>query len=162
LRGLMVSSGLLPLLGVSPSLGRWFRPEEDSPGVAGGANPVILSHETWQEHFNSDPSIVGRSIQLDQAPYVVVGVMPPGFQFPIGPDPVDAWITVAVDAVSSDGKSMLAQRGVHYLEAIARLKPGVTGAQAEAQMRTIVDGLNRQYADDGIRGLMVSSDLSPI
>jgi len=158
LRSAMVNADLFPLLGIAPTEGRWFTSEEDLPGAAAGANAAILSHHAWQQYFQSDPSILGRRIELDHAPFTVVGVMPRGFQFPIGPEPVEAWITVAADAVSSDGKSMLAQRGVHYLEVVARLKPGVTPAQAQEQMRTIVDALNRQYPDDGIRGVLVSSE----
>ena len=158
LRGAMVSADLFPLLGIAPSMGRWFTPSEDLPGAAGGANAVILSHQTWQSYFHSDPLILGRSIQLDHAPFTVVGVMPPSFQFPIGPEPVEAWITVAVDAVTADGKPMLAQRGVHYLEVVARLRPGVTPSQAQGQMRTVVASLNQQYPDGGIRGLLVSPE----
>src|SRR5262249_35286924 len=125
---------------------------------AGGINPVILSHHAWRQYFNGTPSVIGQSLQLDHAPYSVVGVMPSGFQFPIDPEPVDAWITIAVDAVASDGKPMLAQRGGHYLDVIARLKPDVSPAQAQAQMRAIVDGLNRQYSDEGLRGARVTPE----
>jgi putative ABC transport system permease protein len=71
-----VSSGLFPLLGVQPVVGRAFRPEEDQPG---GANFVMLSYSLWQRRFAGDPSIVGKTIHLREQPYTVVGVLPPAF-----------------------------------------------------------------------------------
>lgn len=158
LHGTMVSADLFPLLGIAPTMGRWFTAEEELPGAAGGANALILSHQAWQQYFQADPAIIGRSVELEHAPFTVVGVMPAGFQFPVNAEPTEAWTTVAVDARSEDGKSMLAQRGVHYLEVIARLKAGVSTSQAYAQMHTIVDALNRQYSDDGLRGMRVSPE----
>jgi len=158
LRAVMADAGLFPLLGVVPVLGRWFTPEENSPGAAGGSNAAILSYQAWQQYFGADPAIVGRGIELDHAPYTIVGVMPQGFQYPIDERPIDVWITIAVDAVTSGSKPMLAQRGVHYLQAIARLKPGVTPQQAESQMRTIVEGMNREHPDDGLRGSRVTPE----
>jgi putative ABC transport system permease protein len=159
LEGAMVSAELFPLLGVPPVLGRWFRAEEDQPGAAGGADAVILSHRAWQQYFQSDPAIVGRPVQLNHADFLVVGVMPASFQFPVGPEAIDLWTTVAVDAHTSDAQeSMLAQRGVHYLSAIARLKPGVSAAAAETAMRRIVAALNEQYPDDGRRGVRITPE----
>jgi putative ABC transport system permease protein len=158
LRAVIADAGLLPLLGVVPVLGRWFTSEENSPGAAGGANAAILSYRAWHQYFGADPAIVGRGIELDHAPYTIVGVMPQGFQYPVEERPIDLWFTIAVDAVSSSSKPMLAQRGVHYLQAIARLKPGVTPQQAESQLRTIVDGMNREHPNDGLRGSRVTPE----
>ncbi|MFY9570621.1 MAG: ABC transporter permease [Blastocatellia bacterium] len=140
LQGAVVNADLFPLLGVSPILGRPFLPEEDKPGDSGGV--VMLSHRLWQQRFNGDPNIIGRSIVLGGKNYVVVGVMPQGFQFPVGSDPVDLWSTVAVDS------GMFTQRGAHYMRVIARLKPGVPLAQAKAEMDGIAGNLERQYPDE--------------
>ncbi|MFY9557676.1 MAG: ABC transporter permease, partial [Blastocatellia bacterium] len=140
LQGAVVNADLFPLLGVAPILGRPFLPEEDKPGDSGGV--VMLSHRLWQQRFTGDPNIIGRSIVLGGKNYVVVGVMPQGFQFPVGSDPVDLWSTVAVDS------GMFTQRGAHYMRVIARLKPGVTLAQAKAEMDGIAGNLERQYPDE--------------
>ncbi|HWO01097.1 MAG TPA: ABC transporter permease, partial [Blastocatellia bacterium] len=135
-----VNADLFPLLGVAPIVGRSFRPEEDKPGDSGRV--VMLSHRLWQQRFNGDPNIVDRSLTLGGKHYTVAGVMPEGFQFPIGSDPVDMWSTVAIDS------EMFEQRGAHYMRVIARLKPGITLAQAQAEMDGIAGNLERQYPDE--------------
>jgi putative ABC transport system permease protein len=157
LRGAMVSAGIFRLLGVSPEMGRWFTPEDEKPGAAAGKEAVILSHGLWRQRFGADRAIVGRTIELDHAGYTVVGVMPAGFAFPIEEIPMDVWVTVAVDARGRKAEdSMLAQRGIHFLETIARLRPDVTVAHAQQQMSAVVDGLNRMYPEEA-RGVRVLS-----
>ena len=77
--GARVSEGFFPSLGVAPQLGRMFRAEEDRPGHE---LEVILSDRLWRERFNADPTVVGRTVNLNGSPYTIVGVMPPGFAFP--------------------------------------------------------------------------------
>src|SRR5438093_3153103 len=77
--GLLVSSAVLPALGVQPMLGRTFLPEEDQPGRN---LVVILSHGLWQRRFGSDPGLIGKTITIDNENRTVVGIMPPGFNFP--------------------------------------------------------------------------------
>src|SRR5947208_6124478 len=136
LAGAAVNAALFPLLGVKPSLGRAFLPEEDTPGAVNGGDAVILSHTFWQQRFGSDPHVVGQNLKLDGRDHTVVGVMPPGFQFPI-PEPVDVWTTIAVDA-RVPGPGMTTQRGAHYLDVIARLKSEVALVRAQVEMSTIV------------------------
>ncbi|MCI0387432.1 MAG: ABC transporter permease [Acidobacteria bacterium] len=144
LNGAVVSADLFALLGISPSMGRGFRTEEDNPGK----RVVVLGHSLWQRRFKSDPQVVGRNITLDEASYTVVGVMPAGFQFPIEAEPVELWTTIAHDAMApAGGNPMTAQRGLHFLEAIGRLKPRVTVAQAQAEMDVIGRRLEQQYPD---------------
>ena len=84
LYGARVSANLLPLLGVPPLKGRYFVPAEDQPGRD---QVIVLSYDLWQRHFAADPAIVGRTIRLTGAnteDYTVVGVMPRGFNFPLG------------------------------------------------------------------------------
>ncbi len=140
LHGAVVNADLFPLLGVAPILGRPFRPEEDKPGDSGRV--VLLSHRLWHQRFNADPNVLGRSLVLGGKNYLVAGVMPQGFQFPVGGETIDLWSTVAVDS------GMLAQRGAHYLHVLARLEPGVTLAQAKAEMDGIAGNLERQYPDE--------------
>src|SRR5262245_56830340 len=141
LNGVVASAELFALLGVSPSLGRSVRAEEDNAG----ASVVILSHGLWRRRFNSDPQVIGRNITLDGRSLTVVGVAPAGFQFPIEAEPADLWTTIANDATGAD--PMTAQRGLGYLSVIGRLKPGVSGAQAQAEMDGIARRLERQYPD---------------
>ena len=156
LQGSVVTANLFPLLGVQPALGRSFLPEEDKP--AQGGRVAIISHELFQQRFNSDPSILNQAITLDGRPFTVVGVMPPGFEFPIQNDPVELWTTIAGDASGKD--PVTDQRGAHFLQAIARLKPGVTEQQIEGDLSTIAARLEQQYPDTNTRrGLRAESAL---
>jgi putative ABC transport system permease protein len=132
--GQRVSASLFRLLGVNPELGRTFLPEEDHPG---GNHVVILSHALWQRRFGSDRAIVGRSINLDGQSFTVVGVMPRNFQFPNRTDQL--WVPIAFSAKEAG------ERGNHYLQVIARMKPGVSLQQAQAEMTTIATRLQQQY-----------------
>ena len=158
LQGSIVSAEMFALLGVKPLLGRTFLPEEDKPGTTNGGDAVILSHRLWRERFGAEPGVVGQAIQLDNKSSTIVGVMPDGFQFPIRAGHIDLWVTIARD--SENGQmSMAAQRGAHYLDVMARLKPAVTIAQAEAEMNTIVSGLNKQYPENAPRGVRIVPEL---
>src|SRR5215470_8251672 len=117
LPGAMASDRLFELLGVAPQLGRTFTPEENLPA---NHHVVILSHGLWQRRFGGDPKILGRTITLVRVGWVVVGVMPPGFKFPAA---TEFWIPLAHD-------TRWWPRSMHGMGAIARLKPGVTRAQA--------------------------------
>jgi putative ABC transport system permease protein len=134
--GRRVSASLFSLLGVEPQLGRAFRVEEDQPG---GNHVVIISYGLWQRRFGSDPGIIGKPINLNGESFTVVGVMPRTFQFPTRRDQL--WVPVAFDAKDAG------QRGSHYLEVIARIKPAVTLQQAQAEMTTIATRLQQQYPE---------------
>jgi putative ABC transport system permease protein len=136
--GETVSANLFSLLGVRPLLGRAFLPSEDKPG--GGGLPIILSYRLWQQYFSGSDNILGQTVNLDGHPYVIVGVMRPNFQFPIQAEPIDFWRTIA-----RDSPSMMADRGDHYTEAIARLKPGVALSKAQSDMSVIEHWLGKQY-----------------
>ncbi len=139
LRGAMVTSNLFPMVGVAPQLGRGFTPEEDQPGT----HAVLLSHGFWRRRFSADPNVVGRTVGINGRSYSVAGVMPAGFNFPLGDDTVEMWINAAVD---HEGPAPLTQqRGNHAIEAIGRLKPGASLAQAQAELGRIAANLASQY-----------------
>jgi len=114
--------GLFPMLGVRPVMGRAFLPEEDR---AGSAPVVILSHRLWQSRYGGDPGVVGRSISLDNQRYTIVGVLPAGMQLSRS---ADLWLPLG--QFSDD----LSEHVHHEFVAIARLKPGVSVAQARDEM----------------------------
>jgi putative ABC transport system permease protein len=127
------SASLFPTLGVTPAIGRFFSAEEDLPA---GQKVVVLDYGFWKTQMAADRSIVGRPIQLNGAPYIVVGVLPQGFAF--GGD-TNLWIPLALD------RAKPANRGSHYLEVLARLKPGVSMAQATSELNAFVDHMSAQY-----------------
>jgi len=143
LRGQIVSSDLFPMLHVQPALGRGFLPHEE----AAAERVVILSHELWRGRFGGDPAIVGTTLMIDGQPHTVVGVAPPRFEFPITRDSAQMWTTVARDAASGTGMPVTKQRGARMLDAMARLKPGVSIDQAQAHMDTIAASLAERYPD---------------
>jgi len=139
-----VSADFFSVLGVQPTLGRTFRADEEEPGRA---NVTILSDGVWRTRFGGDPTVVGRTISLDGEPYTVVGVMPAGREFPAY---AKAWVPLGMTAADR------AIRGSHFCEVIARLKPGVGVAQAQADLTTISKRLEMQYpADDKGWGALV-------
>jgi putative ABC transport system permease protein len=95
----VVTADLFPLLRVQPMLGRTFVPDEDKPSES---RVVVLSHALFQKRFGSDPAILNQSLNLDGRSFTVIGVMPPGFEFPIQSDPVELWTTIAGDASGSE------------------------------------------------------------
>jgi putative ABC transport system permease protein len=163
IQGAVVSADLFSLLGVKPVLGRAFRPDEDNLPATNGAFAVILSHRLWRDRFNADPGMVGRTIEIDNRDFTVVGVMPAGFQFPIQAEPGDFWMTMAINFVTAPGQpSMTDQRGAHFLDVIARLKPRVARAEAQAEMSTIVSRLNKQYPNIAPRGVEVVPEIDRV
>ena len=136
LLGLKVTQNLMPMLGIDPLLGRVFAAGEDRTGAE---HEVVLSHRLWQRLFNGDANVLGRPVTLNGEVYTVVGVMPAGFQFaPFWATRAEMWIPLAFgDRVHN--------RGGNSLRIFARLKQGVTLAQARAEMATITSRLERQY-----------------
>jgi putative ABC transport system permease protein len=131
---MQVSSAFFRLLGVRPILGRTPSAEEDRPG---GNRVVVISHSLWETRYGGNASILGKAIILDGKDYTVIGVLPTGFHFSTSPEEV--WTPLAE---TFDGGS-----GSFYLNAIASLKPGVTLAQAQADMEVITAALAQQLPD---------------
>jgi len=143
-QGEAVSADLFSLLGVQPVLGRTFLPNEDEPGN----RVVVLSHELWQRRFGGDRAIIGKSVTLDGQQFQVIGVMPRRFTFPISSVPPELWTSMSLLRATSDGSTpMTEQRDNDFFRCVARLKPGVSIQQAQANTDTIVADWRRQYPD---------------
>jgi predicted permease len=151
LSGEVVSAEIFDLLRVKPLLGRAFTREDEKFHGARASHAVIISHSLWQRQFAADPNIISRIITLERKPFEIVGVMPAGFQFPIQADPVEVWVSCAIDAMpGDDNKAMTERRGFRALQGIARLKSGLTLQQAQADMDAIANALQEEYPDNNL------------
>jgi putative ABC transport system permease protein len=130
----LVTPETFALFRANPILGRAFTAEETLPGRS---RVVVLGHAMWQNRFGADPNALGRTVELSGAAYKVIGVMPAGFSFP---NQSELWRPLPIDPAKLD-------RGPHYLRVIGRLKPGVTPAQAQAEMTAIAGRLAQQYPE---------------
>ncbi len=144
--GAKMSAELFDVLGIKPAIGHTFSRQDEQAGGGPGGLKVILSDDFWRTHFGGDIAVLGRTISINRNRYSVIGVMPPRFQFPIQNDPVAFYVTIAEDASNPDGsKPMTQERGAHSLQAIGRLKPGVTIMQAQSDLGAIAVSLEKQY-----------------
>lgn len=125
-----ISSSLLPMLGVQPALGRAFHQEDDGDGSPG---VVMLGYDLWQRRFGADPAVLGRSLQLNQRPYTIIGVMPPGFDFPrgnempvrLGPDrKTELWL----------GLGQRTETEIYDSNVLALLRPGISAAAVQMEL----------------------------
>jgi len=131
LRGAAISQGLLEILRIAPILGRTFTAEEDRPNQE---MVVLLSYGLWQRRFGGDANRVGQTITLNAHPFTVIGVMPPDFRFP---EQAEYWVPLALD-------TKMYTRTDHGLEAVARLKDGVSLEQARAEMNDIAGRIEQE------------------
>lgn len=137
LRGVAVTSDMFSVLGVPPLLGRPFNRDEEVKD----SRVLVLTYEAWQRYWAGDRNIIGREIVCSLKPYTVVGVMPPGYGYPVGSEcdyfmPLQALVPTEVT-----------NRGSHFLRLVGRLQPGARIHRAGAQVRTIAAGLEKQYPD---------------
>jgi predicted permease len=147
-KGLKVSAEFFDVLGVKPAIGRAFVRDDEQAGGGPGGFKVVLTHDLWMRLFNGDSGAIGRTLRIQGQSYTVIGIMPRGFQFPFETPAMEMYVTLADDAANADGtKPNTEQRGNHMLLAFGRLKPGVSVAQAEADLRTIAAALEKQYPD---------------
>jgi putative ABC transport system permease protein len=137
-----VTGSFFSILGAQAELGRVF---DESDDQAHGAKVIVLSDQLWRERFNADPRIIGQTVMLSQQGFTVIGVMPSTFAFPKG---IDLWMPLK--AVTP--QRSIESRGATYLQAIGRLKPGVTLDQAEADLNTIIARLAGQYPETEAKG----------
>jgi len=135
--GLRVSADFFPLLGAQVALGRGFSPEDDK---AGGQPVILLSNRFWLARLGGDASAVGRALTLGGRSYTIIGVLPADFEF-ISPQ-TDLWTPLRLG-----DESHRMRRTERYLQAVARLRPGVTLQQAQASMNSLAGRLAQQYPD---------------
>ncbi len=146
LAALRVSSGFFRTLGITPLLGRTFTQNEDRPG---NEKEAILSYRLWQARFHGDSGIVGRTIHLNGVPYIVIGVMRAGFDFPRAeempasfdfPRETEIWIPLGLPAAPQLGEP-------DDLAVIGRLQPGVPIARAQAEMNVFASAMDHEFPD---------------
>lgn len=145
--GAVVTGDFFNLFGVQPLLGRYLLPSDD---VERGGHPVtVLSEQVWRTQFNADPDIVGKSVHINTHPFTVVGVMPFAFGGPSAQPNVEAWVPMAMmeAATPSEQWSFLTDRRISWLDGVARLAPGVSLEQAQAEVAAIVANV---VADEGL------------
>ena len=135
LEGSAITWNLFPMLGVKPALGRLIRAEEDKPGAD---RVVLLSDGLWQRRFGRDPTIVGKTLMLNEIAHTVIGVMPPAFKFP---EQSELWVSLR----ELDGVSRRRDKG---LFTFARLAPGVTIDQARTALAQVSARLAREYLEN--------------
>jgi putative ABC transport system permease protein len=151
LHGVFVTPSLFSLLGVQAGLGRVFLAQEESPGHD---HVALVSHALWQRRFDSDPTLVGKSITLEGAPYVVVGIMPSRFDYPpffdlhggVHSRPPDVWLPLDLKAGKILGMD-ISSRGALSFEILGRLRPGVSLPKAQANLDTINARLEQEYPE---------------
>lgn len=156
--GARASANLLEVLGIQPALGRSFLPQEDNPG---NDHVVLLSYGFWRQRFNGDRKVIGQAIMLDGLTYQVVGILPASFRFPKGdqlgpltefPPQIDYLKPLGLDA------AQWSPFGDFDFAAIARLKPGVSAAQALAELNVV----QARIAKSGNQGLNLRARLIPL
>ena len=141
------SDNLFDIFGVSPLLGRTFSAGEDQPGKN---DVVVLSYEVWQQNFGGGKDVIGQVVKLDGLPYTVIGVMPAGFRYPISQRNAIYTPLHMIDLLRTT-------RGDHWLPTIGRLKPGVTAAQATADMDGVLANVGRAFPDSKGRRMELRS-----
>jgi putative ABC transport system permease protein len=140
-----VNANFFDVFGITPQYGRLFIPQDEQ---AGHQPVVVVSDALWQRRFGADPSLVGKPITLDGSSYQVIGIAPPGFQYP---DKTEVWLPPLQLVPELYPGQDLQNRRMGYLTAVALLKPGVSVQQAAGEMETITARLRQQYPDNNNR-----------
>ena len=151
-----VQPEIFAALGAKPIVGRVFTAQEDLPGHE---HVVMLTEGLWRTQFGSDPSIVGRTVQLDAEPYTVVGVLPAALRLPLDYASrtfTQIWVPIAL------GPNDPQQRGNHGLNALGRLRDGASLAQAQAEIDTITRGFQQKYVNNYDREFGLTLVTAPV
>jgi len=150
LEGLMTSANYFSTLGAPIATGRGFQSDEDQPGAP---RVAIISDGLWKRRFGADPKIVGQTITLNGGSFTVVGIASRDFQSPVPDENPQVWIPLSFDGgdrlriPSSTNPELLHNRRGRFLKLAARLRPGVTPAETQADLDTIASRLQEQYKD---------------
>jgi predicted permease len=143
--GALTTASYFDVLGVHPILGRTFLPEEGTPRA--GAAVIVIGYAVWQNHFAGDPQIVGKTIQINRHPYTVIGVAPRDFTGCKTGLRTDLWIPLSMDR-DVWGSNRPDYRGVVWLNALGKLRAGVTKNQAEAELNLLMQGIVERFPED--------------
>jgi predicted permease len=139
----VVSSNYFDALGVRPVLGRGFLPAED---IGRNAHPVtVISYRTWQDRYRGDPSIIGKTQMLNGVRHTIVGVAPEGFYGTFVGYSIAFWAPLSMQELFDPGGYKLEDRGARWIEGVVRLKPGVSPAQAQAEISAVAQRLEAAY-----------------
>lgn len=157
LQGLRVSSQIFPVLGVSPVIGRVFTQGEDRPG----SGVAVISYRLWQKRFGGDPGIAGRVVHFDRQPTTIIGVLPRDFEFPLAGLPFggghDVWVPLGLT------QQDLALIGNYNFVVVARLKPGVTTAQAQADAKATAQRILENIPpSQRVVGITLDAQVAPV
>lgn len=130
----LVAPRFLQVWGISPALGRDFSSTEEHYG---GPNAVLISDRLWKRRFHGEPAAIGRQLRLEKASYTIIGVLPASFRFPVRD--TEVWVPSPPDSPFAQGREST------WFTVIGRMKPGVTTAHAQADMRNVQIALGRKY-----------------
>jgi predicted permease len=143
--GGIVSANYFDALGVRPILGRGFRPEE---GTGRNAHPVtVISYRTWKDRYNLDPNIIGRTQYLNGVQHTIIGVAPEKFHGTFVGYSFSFWVPTSMQETFDSTGYKLEDRGAHWIESYAFLKPGVTRQQAQAELNAIAQRLENDFPE---------------
>jgi predicted permease len=143
--GSVVSANYFDVLGIHPFMGRGFQPGEDS---GRNAHPVtVIAYLTWKQRFAFDPSIIGKTQMLNGVQHTIVGVAPEGFYGTFVGYAFQFWVPASMEEVFDGGGYKLENRGARWIEGFARLKPGVTIEQAQAEVSAVASRLENDYPE---------------
>ncbi|HXB75172.1 MAG TPA: ABC transporter permease, partial [Candidatus Acidoferrales bacterium] len=139
----VVSANYFEALGVRPVLGRGFEPAED---FGRNAHPVtVISYQMWKERFKNDPGIIGKTQMLNGTRHTIIGVAPEGFYGTFVGWAMQFWVPASMQELFDPGGYKLEDRGARWIEGFVRLKPGVTAAQAQAEISAVAKRLETAY-----------------
>jgi len=147
--GAYVTAQFFSMLGLEAAAGRLFHASEEVPGAA---HVAVVSDRFWRHRFEASQDVLGKTLVLDRVSYTVIGVLPPGFAFPIDVRSADVWTTTAADAATFSG------RGSPRVRVVGRLKPNVSSVEAATEVRAISDRMARQFGKTEFdRGVILES-----
>jgi predicted permease len=164
--GRLVTGNYFETLGVEPLLGRTFTADEDR---LPGSDPVlVISNGYWQRRFAGDPTVIGRKVQLNNYPFTIIGIAPPGFLGEVVGDRPDVWVPMMMQPQLMSGRNFLENANVQSMLLLGRLKPGVTMSQAQANVNAVVEHALRFALDpklsaddrDAIRRMKIAVQVS--
>jgi predicted permease len=158
LNGGLASASFFPTLGLEPALGRFFDESEDQEGAA---NVAVLSYGLWQSKFAGDPSVLGQTLDIGRGSFTVIGVAPQGFRG-VDLDQVDVWAPLHAYSNERETDRWKRSRGYYWIKVVARLRPGVSVASAEAEATQLHRNGRRELIDRGYYDEGATVELAPL